>query len=236
MLSNTLINDFDDDFNDDFNDYNYIQGKPLNKEELNNLNYLIDFDVKNKTIHEIYFIIQYKTIKIFNDNESIKFKNVKYEIITQGKKKFYKYENDDFLYIEDCQSYNFFKKKLFFYLENLLILLNNKIEQDIKDYINIKYFNNINKCNFNKCLSFYIYLFIYWINSINNPNLKRINYKTFKKYIYKFHNKKTFYDIIKNILIVFKNIEYNFKFYEELKEHINYNLFKITQHFYLLIK
>ena len=111
LINNTFIND------DDFNDYNYIQGKPLKEEELNNLKYLIDFDVKNKTIHEIYFIIQYKTIKIFNDNESIKFKNVKYEIITQGKKKFYKYENDDFLYIEHCQTYIFLKRNYFFILK-----------------------------------------------------------------------------------------------------------------------
>ena len=79
-------------------------------------------------------------------------------------------------------------------------------------------------------------MFIYWFNSINNPNLhlNKINYKDFRKYILNFHKNKKFYDIIKIILIGFKDINYKFKYYEEVKAHLNLNLYHIVNHFYLL--
>ena len=79
-------------------------------------------------------------------------------------------------------------------------------------------------------------LFIYCFNSINNTNLNlnKINYKDFRKYILNFHKKKAFYDIMKNMLIDFKNINYKFKYYEEVKTHLNFCLYHIVNHYYLL--
>ena len=79
-------------------------------------------------------------------------------------------------------------------------------------------------------------LFIFWFNSINNPKLylNKINYKDFRKYILFFHKNKTYYDIIKKILIDFKKINFNFQYYEELKAFLNFSLYHIVNHFYLL--
>lgn len=221
--------------NFDYDDYNYIPGKQLTEEELKKIDLLINYDFENKSEHEIYFIVQHNTENIFNDNESIKFNKVKFEIIKQGKNHYYKYENDYKLYINNYSTYIELKKKLFYYFENLLILLNNQIEQDIKDYLNIKFFNNINKCQYYDCLKWFCCLFIYFFNSINNPklNLNKINYKDFRKYILN-HKKIMFYDIMKNILIDFKKIDYKYKYYEEVKAHLNFCLYHIVNHYYLL--
>ena len=222
--------------NVEFNDYNYIRGKPLTEEELNKIDLLINYKFENKTEHEIYFIVQHNTENIFNDNELIKFNKVKFEIIKQGKNHYYKYENDDKLYINNYSSYIELKKILFSHFENLLFLINNNIDDDIKDYLNIKFFNNINKCRYYDFLRWFCCLFIYWFNSINNTNLNlnKINYKDFRKYILNFHKKKAFYDIMKNMLIDFKNINYKFKYYEEVKTHLNFCLYHIVNHYYLL--
>jgi hypothetical protein len=65
MLNNTF------EENAEFNDYNFIQGNQLTEEELNKINFLINFDYQNKTEHEIYFIIQHNTGNIFNDISGI---------------------------------------------------------------------------------------------------------------------------------------------------------------------
>ena len=222
--------------NVEFNDYNYIRGKLLTEEELNKIDLLINYNFHNKTEHEIYFIVQNNTENIFNDNELIKFNKVKFEIIKQGKNHYYKYENDDKLYINNYSSYIELKKILFSHFENLLFLINNNIDDDIKDYLNIKFFNNINKCRYYDCLRWFCCLFIYCFNSINNTNLNlnKINYKDFRKYILNFHKKKAFYDIMKNILIDFKKIDYKYKYYEEVKAHLNFCLYHIVNHYYLL--
>ena len=107
------------------------------------------------------FILQFNTTQKINDNELIKFNKVKFEIIKQGKNHYYKYENDDKLYINNYSSYIELKKILFSHFENLLILINNNIDDDLKDYLNIKFFNNINKCRYYDFLRwFVVYLFI----------------------------------------------------------------------------
>ena len=148
MLSNTFNNI------DDLHDYNYIQGKPLTEKEINKLDFLINYDFKNKTEHEIYFIVQHNTENIFNDNELIKFNKIKFEIIKTGEHHFYKFEDDDHYYLKSYFTYIELKKKLFPHFKNLLVLINNLIEQDIKDYLNNKFFNNINK--FTKNFNFFL--------------------------------------------------------------------------------
>ena len=221
---------------DEFNDYIFLPGQQLTEEETKKIDFLINYDFQNKNDLEIYFIFQHNTENIFNDNEFIKFNKVKYEIIKQGKNHYYKYENDDNLYINNYSTYIELKKKLFCYFENLLILINNKIEQDIKDYLNNKFFNNINKCKYYDCLKWFCCLFIYFVNSINNPNLhlNKINYKDFRKYILNFRKNKTTYEIMQEILNNFKKIYYHYKYYEETKTHLNFCLYHIVNNFYLL--
>ena len=135
MLSNSLIkNTFNND--DDFNDYNYIQGRPLTENELTNINFLISYDFKNANDNELYKIINIGTHKFFNVHEDIKFNKLKYEIIKKGKNDYYKFENDEELYINNYSTYINLKKLLFNYFQHLLILLNNNIDDDIKEYLN----------------------------------------------------------------------------------------------------
>ncbi len=104
-------NNFDDD------DYNYIPGKQLTEKELRKIDLLINYKFENKSEHEIYFIVQHNTENIFNDNELIKFNKVKFEIIKQKKNHYYKFENDDKLYINNCSTYIELKKNYFIILK-----------------------------------------------------------------------------------------------------------------------
>lgn len=232
MLSNTLINNFDDD---DFDDYIFIPSKPLTEEELNKIDFLINYDFKNKTQNEIFLTVQ-RTENIFNDNELIKFNKIKFEIIKIGEHQYYKFEDNDKLYINSYSSYIELKGKLFSHFKNLLILINILIEQDIKDYLNNKFFNNINKCKYYDCLKWFCCLFIYWLDFINNRDLylNQINYKDFRKYILNYRKNKTCYDIMKKVLIDFKNIKYKFQYYEEVKAHLNFCLYHIVDQYYIL--
>ena len=230
MLNTTFIN------NDDFNDYNYIQGQPLTEKELNHIIFLINYDFKNENDYELYKIININTHKFFNVHDDIKFNKVNFEIIIKGKNDYYKFENDNNLYIYNCCTYIELKKKLFSYFKHLLILLNNNIEDDIKDYLNITFFININRCKYYKCLRWFCCLFIYWVKLINKSefNFNKINYKDFRKYILNLRKNKTNYEIMKEILNDFINIDYKFKYFEEVKAFLDYSLYLIYDGNYIL--
>ena len=119
--------------------------------------------------------------------------------------------------------------------KHLLILLNNYIDDDIKEYLHINFFNNINICKYYRCARWFICLMIYWVNIIKSEFIfNKINYKDFRKYILNFHKNKTNYDILKEVLKDFININYNFTFYEELKALLDYSLFFIYDYYYIL--
>jgi hypothetical protein len=62
----------------------------------------------------------------------------------------------------------------------------------------------------------------------------KIDYINFRKYILKYRRKKKAHDITKEILIKFKQINFNYKYYEELKALLNYSIFHIFDGFYSL--
>ena len=230
LINNTFIND------DDFNDYNYIHGRPLTENELTNINFLINYDFKNSNDNELYNIINIGTHKFFNVHEDIKFNKLKYEIIKKGKNDYYKFENDEELYINNYSTYINLKKLLFNYFQHLLILLNNNIDDDIKDYLNITFFSNINRCKYYKCLKWFCCLFIYWVKLINKSefNFNKINYKEFRKYILNLRKNKTNYEMMQDILKDFINIDYKFKYYEDLKAFLDFSLYLIYDGNYIL--
>ena len=82
-------------------------------------------------------------------------------------------------------SYNGLKYCIFIYFKELLKLLNNKnlIDDDIKYYLNQKFFNNMNKTNYYNFLSWFCHLLKYYINNYNKN--ESINYKQFRKYCLK---------------------------------------------------
>lgn len=233
MLNNNYMFNFDDY---DFYDYNFIKGIPLTDDELKKVNLLINYDFKNSNQNEINNVINNNTHNIFKTHDSIKFNKKVFEVVEKKNKKYWKYEGDENLYIINYSSYIALKKELFLYFNQLMIILNNHIEQDIKDYLNMKFFNNIKSCKYYNCLRWFCCLFIYFLYTINDENLylNKINYKDFRKYILNFHKNKTNYEIMKKVLIAFKNIDFKYKYYEEIKEFLNFCLFSIFDGFYIL--
>ena len=219
MLNNT----FDDD--DEFNDANneYIPGNPISQDELKEINDFLNFDFNNYNYNEVCHIIQIFLVfkdDIFKINDAIKFNKVKYETVEKNKNSYYKFEGDETLYIKRFNSYIYNKKELFLIFIKLFSLVNQKLEDDIKQYLFNKFFSNINKCKFYDCLRWFVCIFIYWFNSILEPDFfnYKINYKNFRKYFLNYRQGKKSHDITKEILIKFKLIQHNkFKCYEELK-------------------
>jgi hypothetical protein len=86
-------------------------------------------------------------------NDAIKFNKVKYETVEKNKKPYYKFEDDETLYIKSFNSYMYNKKELFLIFIKLLSLVNQKLEDDIKQYLFNNFFSNINKCKFFNCVT-----------------------------------------------------------------------------------
>ena len=234
MLNNT-INSFFDEYE---NIYNCITGKEISEDEMKQINNFIDFDfndIHNKNCHSIHNFFIYKD-KIFKIDESIKFNKLKYEIVEKTKKKYYKFEDDETLYIKNFGTYIYSKKELFSHFKILSSLVYNKLDDSIKDYLLNNYFSNINKCNFYDCLKWFNCIFIYYLHSILEPEIfnYKIDYINFRKYILKYRRQKKGHDITKEIFIKFKTINFNFKYYEELKALLNFSIFHIFDGFYSL--
>ncbi len=80
-----LFNNFDDD-EDIINEY--VEGKPINQDELKEINDFINFDFNNYNYNEVCHIIQIFLVfkdDIFKINDAIKFNKVKYEAIEKNK-------------------------------------------------------------------------------------------------------------------------------------------------------
>ena len=120
-------------------------------------------------------------------------------------------------------SYIILKKQLFLLFKRLLFILNNNLNEDIKQYFNNKFFNNIKKCKYYDCVKFFISLTIFYLKSIVQPNFKTIiNYKEFRKFSTANINNKNKIELIKEILNDFLKIDYTYIFYEDLKIMLNF--------------
>jgi len=222
--------------NDNYeDDYNFIQGDKLTKEEQQKINKIISFDYKNKMSYEIYNIIHYDE-KLFTEHDLIKFHILKIENIKKKNRNYLKFNGEEKLYINSYSSYIVQKQQLFLYFKKLLTLLKNHIDQDVKDYLNIKFFSNINKCKYFDCVRWFTCLFIYWFKLIiNNYYCSNVtNYKDFRKEVLKNFAHENPYELCKEILQEFNNISHDFQHYEYLKIFINFALFKILDGFYIL--
>jgi len=232
-----LFNNFDDD-EDIINEY--VEGIKISDDELKEINDFIDFDFNNYNHNEVCHVIQKILVfkdDIFKINDAIKFNKVQYETVIKNKNHYYKFEGDETLYIKSFNSYIYNKKELFLIFIKLLSLVNQKLEDDIKQYLFKKYFSNINKCKYYDCLRWFVCMFIYWFNSILEPNSFnfKINYKDFRKYFLNYRQGKKSHVITKEILIKFKSIQHNkFKYYEELKTFLNFAIFYIFEGYYKL--
>ena len=206
-------------------DYNYITGIKISTEEEEIIKQMINFKESNEPIFNIlpFHFIPCKT-QIFKTHDLIKWHILIFEVITKNKKQYYKFEDDETLYsYNNNMSYIKLKKTLFLYFKRLLYLLNDSIDEDIINYLANNFFNNINKCKYYKCLAWFLALFIFYFNSISEPNLyyNQNNIKNFRKWWR--NNIKIEVAQIKDILIKFNIIcHLNFKDYEDLKIMLNF--------------
>ena len=210
--------------NNILNDYEYIPSVELSTQEKQLIINIIDYDEEKDTTYNIFSLFPEQII--FKENNNIKWCQNDYEVITQNKKEYYKFKDDDKLYIFNKMSYITTKKQLFLYFNKLLNFLNNCLDDDIIKYLNDNFFNNINKCKYYDCLRWFIYLFIYWLQSFLKGDalyLNKINYKLFRKWILKNVKKYKPVELVKIILYEFNEINYiTCQFYEEIKIFLNF--------------
>ena len=214
-------------------DYEYIPSVKLSSQEKQLINDIINYNEDGT--YNIFSLFPEQII--FKEDDNIKWCQNDYEVITQNKKEYYKFKDDDKLYLFNKMSYITTKKQLFLYFNKLLNLspfgdkvqggrLINCLDDDIINYLNDKFFNNINKCKYYDCLRWFIYLFIYWFQSFLKGNalyLNKINYKLFRKWILKNVKKYKPVELVKNILYEFNEINYiTCQFYEEIKIFLNF--------------
>jgi hypothetical protein len=241
MLNNKLFEE---------SELKYIPGIQINKDEQELINKLIKFKesddpifniISSNTQTQTHNLINYNepaeifnlfpcNQPIFKTHDLIKWHILNFEIITENKKQYYKFEDDGGLYsFNNNISYIKLKKTLFLYFKRLLYLLNDSIDEDIINYLVINFFNNLNKCKYYKCLAWFLALFIFWFYSIRDTNLyfNEINLKDFRKWWR--NEKKQEITQIKEILIKFNNIcHLTFKDYEDLKIMVNFVIPKIA--------
>jgi len=221
---------------------NYFPGIQISKEEQELITNMINFKENEEPIFNIlpsinrptphHNLINYNepdadifllfpcNKPIFKTHDLIKWHILHFEIVEKNKKQYYKFEDDEVLYpYNNSMSYIKLKKTLFLYFKKLL-LLNNHINEEIINYLDVNFFNNINKCKYYKCLAWFLALFIFWIYSIKNTNINEINLKDFRKWWR--NERKQEITQIKEILIEFNKINSNFKDYEDLKIMLNY--------------
>jgi len=198
----------------------YIPGTEISEEEKELINNIINYNKNENSNHDIFRIFPYQII--FKTIKPHPLYTVKFTTVIKNKKHYFKFEDDDKLYINNSSSYITNKKDLFLYFERLLYFLNNKIDDEIIDYLNAKFFNNINKCKYYDCLRWFMCLFYYWFKIIRKDEqyLYKINYKEFRQFILK--NKEAPIIKVQQILKEFLNIEYTYKFYEDLKIMLNF--------------
>ena len=137
--------------NNVFVDCEYIQGRKIKSEEEEIIKNLIIYKENEDKTNNIFSL--FPTQIIFKENNSITWNINNYEVVTHNKKNYYKFEDDETLYIYNTLSYITNKKEIFLYFNKLLVLLNGRIEQDIIKYLHEKFFNNINKCRFYDCFT-----------------------------------------------------------------------------------
>jgi hypothetical protein len=201
----------------------FIPGKQISERETTIINNLINYIKKDNDPICNYYPFD-KTIFITHDK--IKWNQLQFKIIEKPKKKlYYLFEGDEALYpYSNNMTYIKLKKELLLYFNRLLLLLHGHIDDGIIDYLNIKFFNNINKLKYYNCLNWFIGLFLIFLNSTSGFNIcfYRINYKEFRKYIIK-HRFIEPEQQIKQILIKFQNIcPSTYRHYEDLKVFFNF--------------
>jgi hypothetical protein len=204
---------------------NYIPGIKISTEEQELIKQMINYKESDEPI---FNILPFNFIPcnrpLFKTHDLIIWHILNFEVITKNKKQYYKFECDETLYsFNNSMSYIKLKKTLFLYFKKLLYLLNDSIEEDIIKYLANNFFNNINKCKYYKCLAWFLALFIFYFNSISEPNIyyNENNIKNFRKWWR--NNIKIEIAQIKDILIKFNNIcHLNYIYYEDLKVMLNF--------------
>ena len=160
---------------------------------------------------------------IFNEHPGISWYKLHYDVVEVKNKKYFKFNGDDKLYTNSTMSYIKNKKQVLLYYDRLLTICGD-FDDDILDYIKVKFTNNLNKAEYYNFYRFICFMFYYFINQLLYGKLiyDKINYKQFRKWciLHKIYN-ETFKKSLINIIELFKKIDITNEHYNDIQIFFN---------------
>ena len=187
-----------------------------------------------ESLNEIYFKLLdptntdsdyvFTTKLIFYEHPGISWHNLHYDVVEVKKKQYLKFNGDDRLYTNSTMSYIINKKKALSYYDKLLTICGDLFDDDLLDYIKVKFTNNLSKAEYYNFYRFVCYMFYYFIKQLLYGNLiyDKINYKQFRKWC--LSNKiydVTFKKSLINIIELFKRIDTTNEHYNDIQIFCN---------------
>jgi hypothetical protein len=154
---------------------------------------------------------------IFNDHPGISWHKLHYDVVEVKNKKYFKFNGDDIFYPNSTMSYIVDKKAALLYYDKLITICGDLFDEDLLDYIKVKFTNNLNKASFYHFYRFVCYMFYYFINQLLHGNLiyDKITHKQFRKWCL---SNKIYDETVKKSLI---NMIYSFKKIDTTNQHYN---------------
>ena len=162
---------------------------------------------------------------IFNEHPGISWYKLHYDVVELKKKQYLKFVGDDVLYSKSTMSYIINKKEALLYYDKLLTLCKELFEDDLLEYIKVKFTNNLRKAEYYNFYRFVCYMFYYFIRQVLYGKLiyDKINYKMFRKWC--LSNKiydVTFKKSLINIIELFKRIDPTNEYYNDIQIFFNF--------------
>ena len=161
---------------------------------------------------------------IFNEHTDITWHKLHYDVVELKKKQYFKFDGDEVFYPNSNSSYIKNKKQVLLYYDRLLTICGDLFDDDLLDYIKVKFTNNLNKASYYNFYRFICYMFYYFINQLLYGNLiyDRINYKSFRKWCLsnKIYNETVKKSLI-NIIELFKKIDITNEHYNDIQIFFN---------------
>ena len=183
-------------------------------------------DIITKLKDDINNTSMYYNFEVFEVDNIISWNKVNFEFIEIKKKKYYKFNGDEKLY--PCSStYIEMKHEILLYYKKILQIAEYLFDDDLIEYMNQKFINNLNKGDYYNFLRFTMYLWYYYLKHIidNSIMYDKITYKQFRKWciqnkLYSGGNIPMNQAII-NLLLVYEQIKNKTEHINDIKIYIN---------------
>jgi len=140
-------------------------------------------DIITKLKDDINNTSMYYNFEVFEINRDINWNRLKYEIIEHKNKVYFKYDGDNKLY-STSNTYIPMKHEILLYYKKILQIAEYLFDDNLIEYMNQKFINNLNKGNYYNFLRFTMYLWYYYLKHIidNSIMYDKITYKQFRKW------------------------------------------------------